>query len=216
MNSKKFIFISALILIVVLSIIVIVNESKPLDNIRNSLYTQSVISEKPSGGNFTLTAADGKHSLNEYQGKLVLLYFGYTYCPDICPTDLGNLSMTYHNLSQAEKDQIQIIFVTVDPERDTAARMLEYTNYFDANMVGLTGSKKEIAQVAKQYGAVYAKAEQHNQAKQNANYSVDHSAFTYLIDQQGQLQTQLAHASSPKQISQLIQMYLSKKQISNQ
>lgn len=206
MNSKKFIFISALILTVVLSIIVIVNESKPLDNISKSLYTQSDLSEKPQGGNFTLTAFDREHSLKEYQGKLVLVYFGYTYCPDICPTDLGNLSMTYRDLSKAEQDQLQILFVTVDPARDTAARLHEYTNYFNANMVGLTGSKEEIAQVAKQYGVVYAKAESPKNRKDY--YSVDHSAFTYLVDKTGKLQSQIPHAAPPAQITKLIQPYL--------
>lgn len=208
MNSKKFIFISVLVILGLVAIFLFPNENKSLDNISKSLYTQSGLSDKPEGGDFTLSANDRKHSLKEYQGKLVLLYFGYTYCPDICPTDLGNLAMTYQNLSQAEKDQLQILFVTVDPARDTADRMKEYTNYFNANMVGLTGSDEEIAQVAEQYGVVYAKAES---PKNRENYySVDHSAFTYIVDQQGRLQQQIAHATTPDQIKQLIQSYLIK------
>lgn len=207
MNLKKFIFLSASAVSLIVAFLLISNENKFLDNISNPLYTQFVTSDKPQGGDFTLTAFDRDHSLKEYQGKLVLVYFGYTYCPDICPTDLGNLSVTYRDLTQAEKDQIQILFVTVDPERDTAARMKEYTNYFDADMVGLTGSTEQIAKVAKQYGVVYAKAEA---ANQGVNYSVDHSAFTYLVNQQGQLETQLPHAIAPEQIKQLIQPYLSK------
>lgn len=206
MNLKKFFFLSASVVSLIVAFVLISNENKFLDNISSSLYTQAVTSEKPQGGDFTLTAFDRDHSLKEYQGKLVLVYFGYTYCPDICPTDLGNLSVTYRDLTQAEKDQIQILFVTVDPERDTAARMKEYTNYFDADMVGLTGSAEQIAQIAKQYGVVYAKADSENQS----NYSVDHSAFTYLVNQQGQLETQLPHAIPPEQIKQLIQPYLSK------
>ena len=199
MNSKKFLFISVIAIAILVTFFLLSNENK--------FVKQNLVSEKPTGGDFTLSAFDRKHTLKEYQGKLVLLYFGYTYCPDICPTDLGNLSITYRNLSQAEKDQIQILFVTVDPERDTATRLQEYTNYFAADMVGLTGSKEAIATVAKQYGVVYAKAKQE---KPTENYSVDHSAFTYLIDRQGQLQTQLPHAAPPEQIKQLIQTYLSK------
>jgi len=206
MNKKTIFFISALIASALLSTLLISNENNFLSKISQSLYNPTLISEKPKGGDFILTAFDRQHSLQEYQGKLVLVYFGYTYCPDICPTDLGNLSITYRNLSPAEKEQVQILFISVDPERDTAARMHEYSNYFEADIIGLTGTKSEIAKVAKQYGAVYAKADQPENV---VNYAVDHSAFTYVVDQQGQLQTQLPHAAPPKQITQVIQSYLS-------
>ena len=133
-----------------------------------------------------------------------MLYFGYTYCPDICPTDLGNLSMAYQRLTDTEKAQLQILFVTVDPKRDTTERMAEYTQYFNANMIGLTGSEQDIATVTQQYGAVYFKPQQKNRE----NYTVDHSAFIYIIDQNGVLQTQLPHGSSVEKIQQTIQTYL--------
>ncbi len=170
---------------------------------------KAISNEKPAGGNFTLTSVNGKQSLTDFKGKLVLLYFGYTYCPDICPTDLGNLAMAYRRLNEQEKSQVQILFVTVDPARDTATRMAEYTRYFDANMVGLTGSEQEIASVAKQYGVVYMKAPTpSNATTENKNYTVDHSAFTYIIDKTGVLQTQIPHAMSPAQIQQQIKTYL--------
>lgn len=205
MNSKKILFISALFISALLSVLLISNENNFFSKTDPSLYNSPLVSEKPKGGDFTLTAFDRKHRLTEYEGKLVLIYFGYTYCPDICPTDLGNLSIAYRNLSDAEQEQVQILFISVDPERDTPARMHEYANYFEADIVGLTGSQAEIAQVAKQYGAVYVKAEQ---SENVVNYAVDHSAFTYIVDQQGQLQTQLPHAAPPKQIIQVIQSYL--------
>lgn len=164
----------------------------------------AITSDKPKGGNFTLTAQDGQHSLSDFKGKLVVLYFGYTYCPDICPTDLGNLSMAYQRLTDTEKAQLQILFVTVDPKRDTTERMAEYTQYFNANMIGLTGSEQDIATVTQQYGAVYFKPQQKNRE----NYTVDHSAFIYIIDQNGVLQTQLPHGSSVEKIQQTIQTYL--------
>ena len=170
----------------------------------------TVIAEKPVGGDFTLTSVNGKQSLSDFKGKLVLLYFGYTYCPDICPTDLGNLAMAYRGLTEQEKSQVQILFVTVDPARDTVDRMAEYTHYFDANMVGLTGSNTEIATVTKQYGVVYMKAKNplDTKATEHNNYTVDHSAFTYLIDATGQWETQLPHAMPPLQIQRLIKTHL--------
>jgi len=171
---------------------------------------KSTLSEKPTGGNFTLTSVHGKQSLSDFKGKLVLLYFGYTYCPDICPTDLGNLAMAYRGLNEQEKAQVQILFVTVDPERDTANRMAEYTDYFNADMIGLTGHNNEIARVAKQYGVVYMKAKNPLNSNQSdaQNYTVDHSAFTYIINSTGQLQTQVPHAMPPAQIQTLIRTYL--------
>lgn len=171
---------------------------------------KAVVSEKPTGGDFTLTSVNGAQSLSDFKGKWVLLYFGYTYCPDICPTDLGNLAMAYRGLTEQEKSQVQILFVTVDPERDTVERMAEYTRYFDANMVGLTGSNTDIATVAKQYGVVYMKAKNplNSDANQHDNYTVDHSAFTYLIDPKGELKTQLPHAMPPLQIQNLIKPHL--------
>ncbi len=174
------------------------------DTEKNPPPPQAITSEKPTGGNFTLTALDGQHSLSDFKDKLVLLYFGYTYCPDICPTDLGNLSMAYQHLTDAEKSNIQILFVTVDPARDTAKRMAEYTQYFNANIIGLTGTEQKIAAVTQKYGAVYLKPEQENKE----NYTVDHSAFIYVIDKNGQLQTQLPHAISPQQIQNTIRTYL--------
>ena len=164
----------------------------------------AITSEKPMGGNFTLTAQDGQHSLSDFKGKLVLLYFGYTYCPDICPTDLGSLSMAYQRLTEEEKAQLQVLFVTVDPKRDTAERMAEYAQYFNANIIGLTGTEQEIATVTQQYRAVYFKPQQKNRE----NYTVDHSAFIYVIDQSGVLQTQLPHASPAEKIQHTIQTYL--------
>lgn len=180
-------------------------------------YSQTTLSEKPAGGDFTLTSVNGKQSLTDFKGKLVLLYFGYTYCPDICPTDLGNLAMAYRGLNEHEKEQVQILFVTVDPERDTTSRMAEYTSYFDANMIGLTGSNREIATVAKQYGVVYMKAKNplnSTHAINTENYTVDHSAFTYIIEPTGQLQTQLPHAMPPQQIQKTIRAYLTQEKIS--
>lgn len=168
--------------------------------------TANLISnDKPAGGDFTLTSTLGEQSLSDFKGKLVLIYFGYTYCPDICPTNLGNLSVAYRQLSQEERANLQVLFVSVDPERDTPARLKQYADYFESNIIGLTGSADNIAEIAHRYGVVYAKVDD---PKNGTNYAVDHSAFTYVIDQQGKWQEQLPHATTPNSFIKTVRDYL--------
>lgn len=164
---------------------------------------QKISLDAPPGGDFTLQSPKGDVSLSDFKGKLTLVYFGYTFCPDICPTNLGNLSMAYHQLSDEQKQQLAILFISVDPERDTPERLQQYVNYFDANMIGLTGSAETVAEIARRYGVVYQKIDDGKE-----NYAVDHSAFTYVVDQQGVLQEQLPHAASPTQFIDTINRYL--------
>lgn len=201
MNSKPIIYVLFLGMILGLALILI-----PMGNSAFSPNTEAqlVINTKPEGGDFTLTAANGEHSLSDYQGKLVLIYFGYTYCPDVCPTNLGNLSIAYQQLTQDEKDKLQILFISVDPARDTPARLEQYAHYFDANMIGLTSDAQTIANLAKRYGVVYAKVNTPNNGR---NYAVDHSAFTYVVDPNGQLIAQLPHATTPQSFVDTIRQY---------
>lgn len=180
----------------------------PMLEADNSHSKKTIIgNDRPVGGDFSMQSPDGLKQLSDYQGKLVLLYFGYTYCPDICPTNLANLSVAYRGLTEQQQKQLQILFVSVDPERDTPARLQEYVNYFEANMVGLTHSPQVIAEVANRYGVVYAKVDDPNNG---TNYAVDHSAFTYIVDQNGELQGQLPHATTPDQFIETINKYLQK------
>ncbi|QKI89467.1 SCO family protein [Thiomicrorhabdus xiamenensis] len=179
--------------------------STPMQESNTHSQAHLILDDKPQGGDFTLTAYDGQHALSELKNKLVLVYFGYTFCPDICPTNLGNLSVAYRNLTQEQKDQLQILFVSVDPERDTPERLQQYANYFEANILGLTGSPETLSEIAKRYGVVYHKVDDPNNG---TNYAVDHSAFTYVIDQNGALQEQLPHATSPDQFVATIEKYL--------
>ncbi|WP_373020308.1 SCO family protein [Thiomicrorhabdus sp.] len=174
---------------------------------QNTAATEAklISNDTPVGGDFTLTAADGKHSLSDFKNKLVLIYFGYTYCPDICPTNLGNLSVAYRQLTPEEKAKIQILFISVDPERDTPKRLKQYSDYFESNIIGLTADPATIAEISRHYGVVYAKVDDPNNG---TNYAVDHSAFTYVVDQQGKLREQLPHATHPEQFIKTIRKYL--------
>lgn len=139
-------------------------------------------SAKPNfGGPFTLTDQNGNTVTDaSFRGKNLLVYFGYTYCPDLCPTALQNITETLDELGPAA-DNVRVLFITVDPARDTPAKLKDYVESFHPNIVGLTGSPEQIAAVAKAYGATYAKAE----TVDDGNYMMDASTFMYVEDAQG-------------------------------
>ena len=128
-----------------------------------------------------MTGANGSVSLSQFKGSPVLLYFGFTFCPDICPI---GLTVIRDALKKSEKyNNINVLFVTVDPERDTPVRLKEYLSFFNPSFIGLTGDLKSIAEVAAKYGTYFAKTE----ANEHGEYSVDHTAYVYLIDRNGEL-----------------------------
>lgn len=161
----------------------------------------------PPGGDFTLHSAAGPVSLQALRGKVVLLYFGYTSCPDICPTSLTMMKIALSQLSSEELEQVAGIFVSVDPERDTPQRLAQYTHHFHPSITGVTGSRDEVAEVAQHYGAIYRRAE----GETALGYTVDHSSITYVIDQQGRLVKTLPHGALPQTILQELRRLLEKR-----
>jgi len=134
------------------------------------------------GGPFALTASDGTTVTDEtYRGKWLLVFFGYTFCPDLCPTTLNEISLALTKLG-VDAEKLQAIFITVDPERDTREVMREYTRAFDPRIAGLTGTPQQIAAVAREYGAY---AEPRGAAADAHDYLVDHSTYIYIMDPQG-------------------------------
>jgi protein SCO1/2 len=162
--------------------------------------------QEPAGGDFTLQGPEGKVALSDFRGKVVLLYFGYTWCPDICPTNLSLFSRVMNALEPAEQARVQPLFVSVDPRRDTLPRLKEYAEYFHERLIGITGSDAEVARVARLYGVAYRAVNPDTEA----NYAVDHSADTYLIDPQGRLLQRLPHGSSAETLLQAIRRLLSR------
>lgn len=162
-----------------------------------SVHRRLDLAAVPTGGDFELRGQDGPVALEDFRGKVVLLYFGYTWCPDICPTNLAIIAYALKQLTPAEREQVQVLFVSVDPERDTPERLTEYAAYFDPGILGITGSEAQLAATAARYGAAYRRVEQPDSA---TGYLVDHSAFTYLIDQQGRLVETLPHATPGEDI----------------
>jgi protein SCO1 len=138
----------------------------------------------PPPMDFMLKAADGSEfRLSQQRGKVVLLSFGYTFCPDVCPTTLAELSQVRTRLGEAAK-RVQVAFITLDPERDTPERLGIYTKAFDPTFIALTGSAEHLAQVQNMYGVI---AEKEVVSGTSAGYLIAHSAYTYVIDPEGQL-----------------------------
>ncbi|MEA3640944.1 MAG: SCO family protein, partial [Lamprobacter sp.] len=164
---------------------------------------------RPIGGEFELISAQGPLRLSDYQGKVVLLYFGYTQCPDICPTNLAIMAIALRDLDRSlgkdALDRVQVLFVSVDPERDTVERLADYVGYFHPRMIGLTGSPQALAGVARQYGAAYQRSDAGSSAM---GYTVDHSAYTYVIDASGRLAEVLDHATPAEQIVAILRRHL--------
>ena len=131
------------------------------------------------GGPFTLSAADGKTLTDaDMKGRSFLVYFGYTHCPDVCPTTLAEISDVLRRLPDKP---IRALFVTVDPERDSPAAMADYVSSFDPRIVGLSGSPEEIAAIEKGY-RVYARK---GPSRADGEYAMDHSSVVYLMDKNG-------------------------------
>lgn len=165
-------------------------------------------SSNVSGGDFALQSSQGKLSLDQFRGKVVLLYFGYTKCPDVCPTSLATLSQALNELSEDDLNFVQTLFISVDPERDSFELLDKYANYFHDNIIGVTGSVSEIDEVAKRYGAQYEKVEL---SDSNFGYAINHSAQTYLITPEGELAFMLPHQTPSFVVLEAIKYLLPEK-----
>ena len=152
--------------------------------LQSAQFAGQAVVPPPAALDFTLQASDGSEfKLSQQRGKVVLLNFGYTFCPDVCPTTLAELSQVRARLGDAAK-RVQTAFITLDPERDTPERLNIYIKTFDPTFIGLTGSAEQLAHVRTMYGVVAEKETPHSPS---AGYLIAHSAYTYVIDPKGQL-----------------------------
>jgi protein SCO1/2 len=124
--------------------------------------------------------------LEDFRGKAVVVFFGFTHCPDVCPTTLADLARVLQQLGP-DAERVQVLFITVDPERDTPAELAKYVQAFDPRFIALRGDPEQTARVAKEFKIYYEKR------KQGATYTVDHSAQSYVIDPQGRLRLLVRH-----------------------
>ncbi len=146
---------------------------------------------------FALTDHNGKaRTLADFKGKVVLLFFGYTQCPDVCPTTLSELAQVMKEMGP-KADQVQVLFVTVDPERDTQALLAQYVPAFDKRFLGLYGDAKATAAVAKEFKVFYAKVE----GREEGAYSMDHTAGSYVFDTTGKIRLFVRHGQGAAPIT---------------
>jgi protein SCO1/2 len=154
------------------------------------------------GGPFTLTDQTGRpRSDTEFRGKLMIVYFGYTYCPDVCPTDLMAITQALDALGPAAQG-VQPVFITVDPERDTKV-LADYVSAFHHSFIGLTGSPEEIRTVANSYKAFYAKV-----PDERGGYSIDHAGVIYLMGRRGEYLGFMPPQTSPDRLTEVLRKNL--------
>jgi cytochrome oxidase Cu insertion factor (SCO1/SenC/PrrC family) len=137
------------------------------------------------GGKFAMVDHRGQNVTDQdFRGKFMLIFFGYTFCPDVCPTELQTMSETLDTLGGAA-GKITPVFATIDPERDTAAVLADYLSNFHARFVGLTGSAGQVADLAKTFGVFYSRVKSRDASDQNNDYLMNHSSFIFLMDDKG-------------------------------
>jgi protein SCO1/2 len=158
----------------------------------------------PVGGPFALIDHTGKPRRDEdFRGKLLLIYFGYTFCPNVCPTDLQQIGLAVDGLG-ARADAVQPLFITLDPERDTAEHLADYVPLFHPRLIGLTGSTERIRHVALAYKVYYAKY-----PPDSPDYVIDHSTFVYLVDAAGKYIGFFPPGTTADRMIEIISLHLS-------
>ncbi len=159
---------------------------------------------EPIGGPFELIDHTGRRRTDaDFRGKLLLIYFGYTYCPDICPTDLQAISSAVDLLGTAG-EMVQPLFVTIDPARDTPEHLASYVPLFHPRLIGLTGNSEHVRRAALAYKVYYAKVD----GSDGANYAMDHTGFIYLVDQSGTYLGFLPPGTSAERLVEVIRPLL--------
>jgi len=156
------------------------------------------------GNGLSLTDHNGKaRSLSDFKGKVVALFFGYTHCPDVCPTTLNDMKQS-KKLLGASASELQVLFVTLDPERDTQPLLAQFVPAFDPSFIGLYGTKEQTAAVLKDFKIFAAKVEN----KGRSGYTIDHSAGVYVFDKTGKIRLYVDYGTKPDLIASDIQKLL--------
>ena len=177
--------------------------------LRGAEFRAEFLQPQRKAPDFTLKASNGgEFRLSHYQGKVVLMGFGYTYCPDICPTTLADLALVRKKLG-ADAERVQVIYVTVDPERDSVERLSAYMNAFDKTFLGLTGSPEQLAGVRKGYGVSTRKTVMD---KKSGAYLVHHSASVHVIDAAGYLRIMAPFGTSVEDMVHDVNLLLTERQ----
>lgn len=167
-------------------------------------FAATDIADGPWGGNFNLVDHNGQpRTIADFQGKAVVLFFGYTHCPDVCPTTMAKLANVMHKLGP-DAERVQVLMVTLDPKRDTAKVLKQYVPAFHPSFLGLIGNEEQTEAVAKEFKTLRTL----QKADENGFYTVDHSGGTYAYDTQGRLRLYINDEHSAETIAQDIKTLL--------
>ncbi|NWO05300.1 MAG: SCO family protein [Alteromonadaceae bacterium] len=148
---------------------------------------------------FELTGTNGQTvTASDSAGQLRLLYFGFTSCPDVCPDTLARLRVAINQLPEAKREQVEVLFVSVDPKRDTPERLASYVNFFGEHVTGLTGTEAQLRALSKRYRTTFG----YDEPDENGNYNVSHSSAVYVFDHQGRARLLLRPDLSAQAISE--------------
>jgi protein SCO1/2 len=176
-------FVAAVALALALLVSFLVTRYFAYRAVQESFYGQALVPDKQAF-DFHLVDQDGKaFQLSQMRGKAVLFSFGFTHCPNVCPTTLSDLAKVYQALPVKDRKKVQVLFVSIDPQRDKPETMKNYVPYFNDSFIGLTGTEAQLAEAAKAYGAYYEIV--HDSGANPDSYTVNHSALTYLISPDG-------------------------------
>ncbi len=181
------------------------HESGPLRALRATLAPAGALSPT-IGGPFTLVDQNGRTvTAADFRGRFMLVYFGYTYCPDVCPTTLTTMADAI-DLLDGDGENVVPVFITVDPARDTPEHLKMYVSYFHPRLVGLTGTSEAVAAAAKAYRVYYAEAHQEGAAEDD--YLVDHLSFVFLMGPDGAFRAHFENGAGAEAMAKRIREYL--------
>jgi protein SCO1/2 len=159
------------------------------------------VSQSFIGGEFEMVNHLGETVTQEtFKGRHMLVYFGYTFCPDVCPTELQSVTVALNDMGKTA-DKITPVFVTIDPERDDVAAVREYIGFFHPRLVGLTGTPAQVQTITDAFGVFYARA---RDTGETSDYLMDHSSLIFLMDEDGQYITHIRNGTSPEVMARLL------------
>ena len=203
--QNRFVILSLFIVLFMFVIVVFVQEA---DKQATQRQQQNHTAQNVDlGGDFQLQTHEGQafteqNLLNKYS----LIFFGYTYCPDICPDTLSRMTEVYTQLTPAQQQKVQVLFVSVDPKRDTQQALSDYVNAFHEDFIGLRGSDAQIEQITDAYKVYYAIRDEEGRAPDD--YLVDHSGFIFLMGPDGEYRAHFSHQTPPSEFLQSLQSFI--------
>ena len=153
---------------------------------------------EPQGGPIELPSTQGDFTLTQLEeDQVAVLFFGYTYCPDVCPMSMSVMRQVMQELDEVQRERVVPVMVSVDPERDTLERLTEYVGYFGDDFIGATGSEEQLSELAERYGVIWRRVDAPDSAME---YTIDHSSSLYLVDRNGSILQRVLYSPTPHQL----------------